>query len=441
MTTDKTNDATPAEMGCPVTAADVDLFGPGAPEHWYEGYEILHREDPVPRLVGEGLTPTADAYILTKYDDIARVVKDPVRYPPVMSQNVDRIVERGIDLDESNNINAMMASIVTLRPTIPLWRSHRQELTDPWVGPGASRHQEMITATVDELIDDWIDRGSLEFVSEFARPLPQRVMASVLGFPREDVPDLERWGNAQVKAFVYGRGHRNILTEDEMRDQFDDLREFKEYVAGKVQERRAAPRDDMISFLCDVTYEALGRKLTDLEVNGVVYAMVIGGLETTQYAIAEQAQILCERPELFARLKENPDDIRQFTEESMRLRAPTQGLSTRMTKEDEVFQGVEVPAGSILHLRYAAANVDPEEFECPYDFDMSRKAVTRHMTFSQGPRVCPGATISRLEQTIAWQRLLDRIDSMAYGEGNTFLHQPGIMLGTLSLDLTFTKTV
>ncbi len=99
-----------------------------------------------------------------------------------MSQNVDRLVERGIVLDESNNINAMMASIVTLRPTIPLWRSHRQELTDPWVGPGASRHQEMITATVNELIDDWIDRGRVEFVSEFARPLPQRVMASVLGF-------------------------------------------------------------------------------------------------------------------------------------------------------------------------------------------------------------------------------------------------------------------
>ena len=436
----KPADADHSGMACPVNHEDVDLFAPGAAEHWYASYDILHREAPVVRIEGEGLTADSDAFVLTKYDNIETVVKDPVRFPPVMSQSVSRIVERGLDLDESNNINAMMASIVTLRPTIPLWRSHRQELTDPWVGPGASRHRDMIVATVDELIDAWVESGAVEFVSQFARPLPQRVMANVLGFPREDIPDLERWGNAQVKAFVYGRGHRNLLTDAEMREQFDELKEFKAYVAHQVERKRRQPGDDMISFLCDVTYEALGRKLTDLEVNGVVYAMVIGGLETTQYAIAEQAQILAERPKLFARLKQNPGDIRQFTEESMRLRAPTQGLSTRTTRDDEVFQGVAVPAGSLLHLRYAAANVDPDEFECPFDFDMTRKAVTRHMTFSQGPRVCPGASISRLEQTIAWQRLLARLDSLAYADGNTLVHQPGIMLGTLALDLTFEAT-
>ena len=81
------------------------------------------------------------------------------------------------------------------------------------------------------------------------------------------------------------------------------------------------------------------RKLTDLEVNGIVYAMVIGGLETTQYAIEEEAQLLCEHPEFFRKLKGDRDLIRQFVEESMRLRSPTQGLSTRLTSQDEVFQG------------------------------------------------------------------------------------------------------
>ena len=426
--TDKHPNHELSEMRCPVTLDDVDLFGPGAAEHWYEAYV---------RLPGEGLNGRSDAFILTKYDDIAMVVKDPERFPPVMSLGVKQLIERGDELDESNHVNAMMASIVSLRPTIDLWRSHRQELTDPWVGPGASRHREMITQNIDELVDAWIERGSVEFVSEFARPLPQRVMAAVLGFPSEDIPDLERWGNAQVAAFVYGRGHRNVLSEAEIEAQFARLSEFKAYVARQVQHKREHPGDDMISFLCDITYQALGRKLTDLEVNGVVYAMVIGGLETTQYAIAEQAQILCEHPELFARLKHDPSQIRQFTEEAMRLRAPTQGLSTRTTSQDEVFHGVEVPKGSMLHMRYAAANVDPEEFECPYDFDMGRKAVTRHMTFSQGPRVCPGASISRLEQTLAWERLLPRLESMQYAEGNTFMHQPGIMLGTLELKLRF----
>jgi cytochrome P450 len=124
----------------------------------------------------------------------------------------------------------------------------------------------------------------------------------------------------------------------------------------------------------------------------------------------------------------------------MRLRAPTQGLSTRYTTQDEIFQGVTVPKGSILHMRWAAGNLDPDEFECPAEVMLDRKGVGRHLTFSQGPRICPGAGISRLEQQIAWDRLLDRIDSLEYGEGNTFRHQPGIMMGLLELHLNFTKS-
>ena len=114
-------------------------------------------------------------------------------------------------------------------------------------------------------------------------------------------------------------------------------------------------------------------------------------------------------------------------------------LSTRITTRDEVFQGVAVPAGSVLHMRFAAANVDPDEFACPYDMDLDREGITRHVTFSTGPRVCPGATLSRTEQQIAWGALLDRIESIEYGDDNNWVHQPGIMLGTLKLNLRFRK--
>ncbi|MFP6815345.1 MAG: cytochrome P450, partial [Pseudomonadales bacterium] len=281
--------------------------------------------------------------------------------------------------------------------------------------------------------------GEVEFISGFARPLPQMVMANVLGFPLEDLDRLAQWGTAQVASFVYGTGHRNILGAEETAEQFKILNGFKEYVHEIVQEKRKDPQDDMISFLCNVTYEALDRKLTDIEINGIVYAMVIGGLETTQYALEEQAQLLCERDGVFDELKKDRSKLRHFTEEGMRLRSPTQGLSTRTTSQDEVFQGVKVPKGSLLHLRWAAANIDDEEFECPHELQLDRKAVSRHLTFSAGPRVCPGAGISRLEQTIAWDRLLDRIDSLEYSPGNKFMHQPGIMLGTLELNLKFTR--
>lgn len=422
-------------MACPKTLEDVDLFSEGAQEHWYEAYEILHREAPVYRIPGEGYEPGTDGFVLCKYEDIAKVVRDPERFPPTMSFGVKALLDSEQPLEEIPHLNTMVLSMTTLRPNMELWRSHRQELTDPWVGPGASRHEDMIRQHAESLIDNWIDKDEIEFIGEFARPLPQRVMATVLGFPLEDLPRLEAWGNAQVTPFVYGKGHRNLLTEEQLDEQFRVLDEFKAYVAEQIQRKRDEPGNDMISFLTDVTYKPLGRKLTDLEINGVVYAMVIGGLETTQYALEEEAQLLCEREGLWDTLKADRSRLRHFIEESLRLRSPTQGLSTRVTSQDEVFQGVTVPKGSLLHLRWAAANLDEDEFECPHELQLDRKAASRHLAFSAGPRVCPGASISRLEQLVAWNCLMDRLDAIEYGEGNTFQHQPGIMLGTLALNL------
>lgn len=433
-----------ATARCPVALGDVDLFAPGAQRYWYEAYDILHAQAPVLRLPGEGLSPGSDAFVLTKHADISRVVKDWERFPPTLSLLVAQIQQSGVMPTTIPDLDAMIASIVSLRPTPELWRAHRQELTDPWVGPGAKRHEAMITAHVDHLIDQWIGQGvggePIDFVAQFARPLPQRTMASVLGLPMEDIPALEEWGNAQVMSYVIGTTHKNILTPEQTAEKFAKLAGFKDYVQAKVREKRARPANDMISFLCQVHYQALDRKLTDDEINGIVYAMVIGGLETTQYALCEQAQLLCENEGLFDRLRGDRPAIRTFIEEGMRLRSPTQGLSTRITSQDEEFQGVQVPAGSMLHLRWAAANIDAEEFADPKTLDLDRKAATRHLAFSAGPRVCPGAGLSRLEQTIAWNRLCDRLTAISFAPGNDFERQPGIMLGTKKLLLHFTAS-
>lgn len=432
---------------CPLQLADVDLFTPGAQEHWYEAYPILHREAPVHILPGEG-PDGGDVFVLSSYADIEKVVKDPDRFTPTMTLAIKALAEmeqQGIEPPlDPGRFNVALNSLRTLRPDMELWRCHRQELTDPWVGPGAKRHAAMITRAADQLIDNWIDRtnadgvGEIEFISEFARPLPQIVLARVMGFPLEDIPQLARWGTGQVMSYVYGKGPRNILNEEQAAEQAKMLEGFSEYVQQQVTAKRRQPCDDMISFLTQVEYSPLGRKLTDDEINGIVYFMVLGGLETTQYALEEQAQLLCEDPQLMAELRQDHDKVRAFTEEAMRLRSPTQGLTTRITTRDEVFQGVTIPAGSMLHLRWAAGNVDPVQYDGPHQLKLERKSIGNHLAFSQGPRTCPGAGISRLEQIIAWNRLLDRIETLEYAPGNSFQHQPGIMLGTLELKLRFT---
>jgi cytochrome P450 len=393
------------------------------------------------RIEGGGINPGTDAYVLTKHADIAMVVKDPARFTNVGQKRVSDIAAQGLSAEETFQTyrSLMQASMVALRPNQELYIKHRKELTDPWVGTGATRHREMITKHVNDLIDEWINDGSVEFVSHFARPLPQRVFASILGFPQSDIPQLARWGDAVVTPFVHGTGLKHELTPEQTTDMLQRLEGFQDYIYEHVRAKRLDPQDDIVSFLCEVHYESLDRKLTDLEIAGIVHAMILGGLETTQYALEEQAQLLCETPGLFEQLRNDRTKVRAFTEESMRMRSPTHGLSSRMTSQDEEFQGVKVPAGSLLHLRFAAANVDEDEFPCPFDLELERQGgVTRHLTFSTGPRVCPGANLSRIEQQIAWNLLLDRLGSLEFGTENTFMHQPGIMLGTLKVNLTFT---
>ncbi len=429
-------------MPCPVGLEDVDLFGEGAQEHWYEAYEILHRDEPVYRIEDGGVTPGSDAFVLTKHEDVTAVVKDPTRFRVLSTMRVRQLADQGLTPEEvyATTRSLMQASMVSLRPTQELYFQHRRELTDPWVGAGALRHREMITRHANQLVDEWGDDDQVEFITRFARPLPQRVMADVLGFPQADIGQLAEWGDALVTPFVHGTGLKHELTEDQAQDMKRRLEGFQEYIYEHVTAKRADPQDDMVSFLCGVHYEALGRTLTNLEIAGIVHAMILGGLETTQYALEEQAQLLCEHPGMFAHLRTDRTKLRSFVEEALRLRAPTHGLSTRITTRDEIFQSVTVPAGSLLHVRFAAANVDQDEFARPFDLDLDREAIGRHVTFSTGPRVCPGATISRLEQHVAWGVLLDRLESIEYGDGNDWMHQPGIMLGTLKLNLRVRTT-
>ena len=140
----------------------------------------------------------------------------------------------------------------------------------------------MVKQVVNDHIDNWIERGEVEWISEFAQPVPQTVMANILGWPLSDLKLLKYFGDGTVKPFVYGSKHNNQLPEDEIKTQFEILEEFKQYTNELIQAKRRNPQEDMISFLTQVEYSPLGRKLEDFEINDIVYAMVIGGLETTQ---------------------------------------------------------------------------------------------------------------------------------------------------------------
>lgn len=425
---------------CPVRLDDVDLFAPGAQEHWFESYKILHEEAPVCRLPGEGQIPGSDAFIISKYDDIAAILRDPATFPFINAAESQAIESQIIQ--ESGFTDSLKAR-ETLRPTMDTHKQHRQHLTDPWVGAsGAEQHRDMITESANALIDAWIGDGEVEFVKGFAAPLPQITITKILGFPLEDMPTLRKWEGAQVRRFVWGKGNRNIMSDEEEADNAATLLDFHRYIQERIDEKRRTPCEDMTTFLTTVRYGEEQRLLSDGEITSVIYGMHIGGNETTQYALTAEAMLLAQDPDLFAELKTDRSKVKLFVEEALRLYAPTQGLSTRMATKDVEIRGVSVPKGSVLHLRYGAGNRDEENYRDAGKLDLDRHAVGRHLTFSQGPRICPGAGLSRLEQNIAINLLLDRLETIELTPGkNDLTHQPGIMLGLWELNLSFSKAV
>ena len=430
----------PAE--CPMSASEIDLFADGAQEWWFDAYKVLQAQSPVIKLPGQGRLPGTDAYILTKYDDIARVVRDQSL---VLSRDEDQVAQGNgnsplqEEIFREAGFGDTFEAQSHLRASQEQAMRYRRQITDPWVGPeGAQRHKEMATRVAYQLIDSWIDRGEVEFVKGFAAPLPQTVITNILGFPLEDMPKLRKMEEAQVRRFVFGYGVKNEMSEEDEKENARELVLFNEYIADQIREKRKSPKDDMISFLTQVEFE--GAKLSDGDIMSVALLMHIGGNETTQYALTAEAMLLAQNPALVEELRADRSKVRFFVEEALRLYAPTQGLTARTAKVDFEVSGVTIPAGSLLHLRFGAGNRDAEHFSDAESVVLTRPHAGQHLTFSQGPRSCPGAGLSRMEQNVAVNALLDRIETLELDAAkNDFKHQPGIMLGLYHLDLNFTK--
>ncbi len=394
---------------------DVDLFAPETQEDWYPAYRAIHEQAPVYHI------PNTNMYLISKFEDLAWIVRNPERFPNNATGSAGLLLgEEARTYYEEHGYPRQQP----LGTNPPEHRKYR-ELVDPFFTPnGAEKQRGRITQTIHEIIDEWIGRDEIEFVTDFAMPLPVRVITGMLGFPKEDIPRLRVWSQAWVMPFAMGlsAGDQMYVAEKGV--------EFQKYIEGFIDGHRANPGDDLISHLATTKFDGQ-RPLTNPEIIGILDHLYIGGNETTTFALTSGLWLLSRNPGLWERLKADREEVRFFVEEVLRLESPTQGLFRR-TIQDEVMRGVAIPAGSVLHLRYAAANRDEEQFPHADQLDLGRPNAARHMAFSQGEHMCPGAGLSRLEQNIAWNALLDRVESFELVPGkNDFSHLPGFVLRAL----------
>ena len=421
------------QAGCPFKhAAEIDFMDPRVQENWFEAYDVLRAEQPIYFM------PQTGMYVLTRYDDIEYVLRRPTLFtagPDVQD------TEPLIKYPEARALYEKKGwpRYTALGENLPKHK-HYRALVDPKLTLAAIREKEpFIRGVINELIDTWIDTGEIEFMKAFAEPLPMIVIGELLGFPRMDLPMLKEWSYAWVLPFSRG------LSLEQETWAVEKHIELQHYIHDTIREKRRAPKDDIITHLTTVELEdvELGHKrpLTDTEIIGITDHLLIGGNETTTFALANGLWLLFRNPSVYQTLQQDRSKIRNWVEEVLRIESPTQGLFRHVTEDTDI-NGFALKKGAILAIRYGAGNHDPERFPEPTTPDLERKNAGRHLAFGLGEHVCPGATLSRYEQWLAWEVLLDRVANIRpVPEKDDYSHVPGFWLRALkSIHMRFDRT-
>jgi cytochrome P450 len=281
--------------------------------------------------------------------------------------------------------------------------------------------------TAYKLIDAFVDDGYCDWVKQYAVPLPLIVIGRQMGVPEEDIWKIKAWTDAWVQRLGM------MQTEEEERWSVEMEIEAQHYFQPIFERLRQQPDDTLLSDLVNRVIPEWGRTLNDNELHAEMMAdTFVGGSETTTNAIAYGMKLLIENPQVWERLKSDPEKyLRTFCEEVVRLEGPVQGLF-RLAARDIDLHGVHIPKGSMINIRYAAANRDEREFECPADLDLERDKPGRHLGFGSGVHHCLGAPLARRELYWAFRALCDRVETMRFTEGkNTFEVVPNFSLRAL----------
>lgn len=391
--------------------SDIDLFDPAVQEDWFPTYRRLRDEHPVWQMPGTKL------FVVSRYHDVLHVLRHQELFPT------------GGSAVRSSAARAVYEStgwprITPLSTNPPEHRLYRELIDGHFDPSGSRRWLPFIDDVVDELLTGLAPAGAADYVSAFAGPLPVRVITHIMGFPRDDIAQLTTWSGAWVLPFS---GPLSVEQEVWVAEQ---VVEFQHYIHAHICERRARPGDDLISALVDARVDG-DRPLSDHEIISIVDHLYIGGNETTTFALASALWLLLGEPGLYERVRRDRSLVEPFIEEALRLESPTQGLYRQVAVDTEI-AGVAVPAGATLHIRYGSANRDDRVFSDPDTIDVERRNVRRHMAFSLGEHHCPGSGLSRLEQQVALNAVLDRLPDLRLAPaGRTVRHLPGFVLRAL----------
>jgi cytochrome P450 len=306
----------------------------------------------------------------------------------------------------------------------PKHTRHRALLNKLLTPNRLKENEAFMRGLADELIDEFIERGEIEFCNAYANPFTLLVIADLLGVPREDHETFRGW---------LGSATGGPNSTDTGPQLFANLHP---YFTGYIEKRRMSPQDDVMSKLASVRFPD-GELPEVADIVRIAVFLFAAGQETTARLLASGMRILAEQPALADELRADREAIPNFVEECLRFESPLKG-SFRLALRDVRVGGVDIPMGSIVMAMNGAANRDPRVFADADCFDARRPNVRRHIAFGHGEHFCPGASLARTEVRISFERLLARLDDLSLVDPGALTYVPFLIIrGLNDLPLRF----
>jgi cytochrome P450 len=347
-----------------------------------------------------------DVYMVTGYDEAIAVYHDQATFSNCISA-IGPFAKFPVPL-EGDDITEI---IETYRDELPFsdqipsfdppkHTAHRGLLMRLITPKRLKENEAFLLQLAERQINQFHARGECEFISEYAGPYTLLVIADLLGVPEED-----------HQAFL-----KNLTRHSDLTMSHKPLEYLYEQFTGYIEDRRRAPRDDVMTGLATATFPDGSLPPVD-DVMRIASNLFAAGQETTARLLGTALQILGDQPELQQRIRDDRSLIPVFIEETLRLESPIKG-TFRLARTPTVIQETEIPAGSTVMVLPSAANRDPKEFEQPGELRLDRQNGRQHIAFGHGIHTCAGAPLARAEANVSLQRLLDRMDDIQIAESH-----------------------
>ncbi|WP_439032108.1 cytochrome P450 [Gordonia terrae] len=294
-------------------------------------------------------------------------------------------------------------SLLAVEP--PEHTRYRRLVSSVFTPRAVADMREMVQDKADALLDE-IASGTeeIDIIGEYCAQLPVAVISAVLGVPDDERQRVLEFGEQAAPSLDIGLSWNQFTRVEEGLERFDA------WLSDHLDELRRNPGDDLMSELIKATDDGVG--LTDDELRATAGLVLAAGFETTVNLLGNGIRLLLDNPDQLDLLQQDPTRWPNAVDEMLRLESPVQ-LTARRAKRDVTLEGLSLAGGDHVVLVLAGANRDPEVFDDPYRFDVTRENANKHLSFSGGRHYCLGASLAKAETEVGLRTLFDRYPHLA----------------------------